>query len=95
MTNQPIQPHPDRKPTHPGEILREDVLPELKISQAALARKLGLSPRTFSNIIHERRSINSEIAIALEAHCGSNAEQWMRLQMAHDLWVARRSGYQS
>lgn len=90
MMSQAIQPDPNRKPTHPGAILREVVLPELKISQAALAEKLNLSPRMFSNIIHERRSINAVVAISLETHCGSTAEQWLRLQMAHDLWGARR-----
>lgn len=89
--SQAIQPDPNRKPTHPGAILREVVLPELKISQSALAKKLNLSPRMFSNIIHERRSINAEVAISLEMHCGSTAEQWMRLQVAHDLWGARRA----
>jgi addiction module HigA family antidote len=53
----------NRKPTHPGAILREDVLAELKITQGELALRLGVSRRTISEILHERRPMTADIAI--------------------------------
>ncbi|MFZ6755490.1 HigA family addiction module antitoxin [Undibacterium sp. Dicai25W] len=91
MKNKPIERDPNRMPTHPGEILKENVLPELRISRAALAKKLNVSRYTISKILQAKASLSAEISIALEAHVGSTAEQWMRMQIAHDLWVARRS----
>ena len=54
-----------RRPTHPGAILRDDVLPELKLTQAEFADRLGVSRRTVSEILHERRPVTPDMAMRL------------------------------
>ena len=54
-----------RKPTHPGELIREDLLPETGISQTDLARLMGVSRRTISEVIHERRRLTPDMAFRL------------------------------
>lgn len=75
-----------RRPTHPGEILREDVLPELGITQGELAKKLNVSRRTVSEIVHERRPITPDMAIRLGRFCGNGAQIWLKIQTTFDLW---------
>lgn len=60
-----------RKPTHPGAILREDVLPSLNITQTELAEKLGVSRRTISQIVHEQRPLTPDMAIRLAHFLGT------------------------
>src|ERR1035437_8812391 len=80
-----------RKPTHPGEILREDVLPALEITQGELADKLGVSRRTVSEILHGRRPVTPDMAIRIGRFCGNGPELWLRMQAALDLWELERS----
>ncbi len=80
-----------RKPAHPGEILREDVLPALQITQGELADKLGVSRRTVSEILHERRPVTADMAIRIGRFCGNGPEIWLRMQAALDLWELARS----
>ncbi len=80
-----------RKPTHPGEILREDVLPALDITQGELAEKLGVSRRTVSEILHGRRPVTADMAIRIGRFCGNGPEIWLRMQAALDLWELERS----
>ena len=61
----------NRRPTHPGAILREDVLPALDITQTELADRLGVSRRTISQIIHEHRPITPDTAIRLAHFLGT------------------------
>ncbi len=75
-----------RRPTHPGTLLREDVLPELKVTQAELAGHLGISRRTVSEIVHERRPITPDMAIRLGKFCGNGPRLWLNMQQAVDLW---------
>ena len=80
-----------RKPTHPGEILREDVLPALEITQGGLAEKLGVSRRTVSEILHGRRPVTPDMAIRIGRFCGNGPEVWLRMQAALDLWSHART----
>ena len=80
-----------RKPTHPGEILREDVLPALQITQGELADKLGVSRRTVSEILHVRRPVTADMAIRIGRFCGNGPEIWLRMQAALDLWELERA----
>ena len=82
--------NPIRRPTHPGAILREDVLPGLEISQGALAELLGVSRLTVSQLLHEHRALSPDMAMRLERLLGSSAESWLRMQEAVDLWEARQ-----
>lgn len=81
---------PNRPPTHPGEILREDVLPALDMSVSEAARQLGVSRQMLHRILACEASISSEMALRLGRFCGNGPDLWLRLQQAHDLWHAAR-----
>ena len=82
-----------RRPTHPGAILRDDVLPELKLTQAEFADRLGVSRRTVSEILHERRTVTPDMAMRLGKLLGNGPGLWLRMQQALDLWeLERRPG---
>jgi addiction module HigA family antidote len=76
----------NRKPTHPGAILREDVLPSLGITQTELADRLGVSRRTISQILHEQRPLTADMAIRLSHFLGTTPESWLNMQQALDIW---------
>ena len=80
-----------RKPTHPGELIREDLLPETGISQTELAELTGVSRRTISEIIHERRRVTPDLAFRLAKVFNSTPEMWLNMQQAVDLWEAQSS----
>lgn len=82
--------NPDRRPTHPGAILREDVLPAIAVTQGRLAELLGVSRLTVSQLLHEHRALSPDMAMRLERLLGASAESWLRMQEAVDLWEARR-----
>ena len=75
-----------RKPTHPGAILREDVLPALGLTQGALADRLGVSRRTVSEVLHERRAVTPDLAIRLGRMLGHSPESYLRMQTDVDVW---------
>lgn len=75
-----------RKPTHPGAILREDVIPSLNISQSDLADRLGVSRRTVSQILNEHRPLTPDMAIRLACFLGTTPESWLNMQLALDVW---------
>lgn len=75
-----------KKPTHPGTILREDILPSLQISQSEFAEHLGVSRRTISEILHERRSITPDMAIRLGHYLDTTPTSWLNMQQAVDIW---------
>ena len=77
-----------RKPTHPGELLRKDVLPSSGLSQAELARRLKVSRRTVSEIVNERRSVTIDMAHRLARVFNTTPDVWVNMQMAFDLWDA-------
>ncbi len=79
-----------RKPTHPGEVLREDVLPALGLTQQAFANRLGVSRRTVSELLHERRPVTPDMAIRLGKLLGNGPEIWLRMQQTLDLWELER-----
>ncbi len=77
-----------RRPTHPGEILREDVFPELGISQGEFAKMLGVTRRTVNEILQERRAISVDMAHRLARALNTSPEVWLRLQQDVDIWDA-------
>jgi antitoxin HigA-1 len=79
-------------PPHPGEIIREDVLPELAISVTEAARQLGVSRVQFSRFINGRSAVSADLAIRLALWLGGSAQSWMRMQADYDLWQAEHSG---
>jgi addiction module HigA family antidote len=80
--------NPDRKPTHPGAVLREDVLPELGWTQIELANRLMVSRQTVSQLLHEEKSVTAEMAIRISSAVGGTPESWLSMQQAVDLWDA-------
>ena len=81
-----------RKPTHPGAILREDVLPALRMTQTELAERLGVSRLTVSEIVNETRPMSVDIAIRLGKLLGNGAGLWLRMQQAFDVRELEQSG---
>jgi addiction module HigA family antidote len=79
-----------RPPTHPGEILREDVLPHLNLSVSAAARQLRVTRQTLHRILAGRAAVTPEMAVRLGKFCGNGPGLWLRLQQAYDLWHAQR-----
>jgi addiction module HigA family antidote len=79
-----------RPPTHPGAILREDVLPSLAgQSVTSFARALGVSRQTLHSVLAERSGISAEMAVRLGALLGNGAQLWVDMQSAYDLWQAQ------
>jgi len=76
----------ESSPVHPGEILLEEFLKPLNMSQTELAKKLGVSYRTVNEIVNEKRSISPEMAIKLSAFFKTTPQFWMNLQRDYDLW---------
>ncbi|OGV64422.1 MAG: addiction module antidote protein, HigA family [Lentisphaerae bacterium RIFOXYA12_FULL_48_11] len=73
---------------HPGEILQEEFLKPLNISQNRLGVELGVSPRRINEIVHGKRSITADTALRLSRFFGNSASFWLGLQMDYDLDVA-------
>lgn len=76
-------------PPHPGETLLEDVLPELAISIAELARRLGFARETLSRIMHGHAPISPDLAVRLELAGIGTARTWLGVQADYDLWQAQ------
>ncbi len=78
-----------RMPTHPGAILREDVLPSLPgMSVSAFARSLGISRQTLHSVMAERSGVSAEMALRLGTSLGNGAQLWLDMQSKFDLWQA-------
>lgn len=80
----------ERKPVHPGEILAEDILPELGMNANQVGEALGVPANRISEILRGRRSITADTALRLGRWLGSSPRFWMNLQRSYDLEVAER-----
>ncbi len=76
-------------PIHPGEILLEEFLKPMDISQNQLGRSLGVSPRRINEIVHGKRSVTADTALRLSTFFGNSSSFWLGLQMDYDLDVAK------
>ena len=79
---------PNRKPTHPGAVLREDVLPGLGCTQGELASRLMVSRQTVTQLLTEQKSVTAEMAVRISRAVGGSPESWLRMQEALDIWEA-------
>ncbi len=75
-----------RVPSHPGQILKEDFLDELNLSQTDLASALGTTFRTINEIANEKRNVSTEMAIKLSKFFGTTIELWLNLQNQYDIY---------
>ena len=76
---------------HPGELIREDLLPALGVSKTALARSLGISRQTLYDILNERQPVTAEMAVRFGKLFGNGARFWVNMQRAFDLAIAERN----
>jgi len=74
------------RPTHPGEMLREDFLPDYGLTASGLAKALGVSPRTVNKLLRERSGVSLMMALRLSRFFGNSPEFWLNAQRAVDLW---------
>jgi antitoxin HigA-1 len=81
---------PDRCPSHPGAILREDTIPAIQRPKAEIARLLGISRQHFYDILSEKKPVSPEVAVRLAKMFGTEPLFWVRMQGAHDAWHAER-----
>jgi len=77
-------------PPHPGELLKEDVLPGLGMTVTEAANQLGITRVAFSRIINGRAGISSDMALRLAAWLDTTPESWLNMQVAYDLWQAEQ-----
>lgn len=77
-----------RPPTHPGEILRHDVLPALELSVAEAAKQLHVSRQALHRVLAGSSAVTPEMALRLGKFCGNGPGIWLRMQQAYDLWLA-------
>ncbi len=80
----------DRQPTHPGALLREDVLPALGVSISQAAKDMDTTRQNLHRILREEGPVTADMAVRLGAYCGNGPGLWLRMQTAYDLWKASR-----
>ena len=80
-----------RKPTHPGEMLREDFLPDYGLTAAGLAQSLCVSRQSVYELLRERRAVSPEMALRLARLFGNSPEFWLNAQRSIDLWMTAQS----
>ncbi len=80
-----------RRPTHPGEMLREDFLPDYGLTASSLAEAVDVSRQTINELLRERRSISPQMALRLARLFGNSPEFWLNAQQAGDLWDAAQA----
>ncbi len=79
-------------PTHPGELLRDEIMPAVGLTQERLAALLGVSRRSVNEIVNEKRSVSADMAHRLARVFNTTPEFWLGLQQDVDLWRAAEKG---
>lgn len=82
---------PNRPPVHPGEILREDVLPALGMPVSTAAKHLGVTRQALHRVLAGTAAVSPEMALRIGKFCGNGPDVWLRMQAAHDLWHAAQT----
>jgi antitoxin HigA-1 len=91
MSNNGLLSNRKRRPTHPGEFLREDILPATGLTKQEFADRLGVSRRTISEILNERRPVTIDMALRLARVFNTTPDVWVNMQTAVDLWEASQA----
>jgi addiction module HigA family antidote len=79
-----------RKPTHPGEVLREDVMKPLGLTVTEAAKRLGVTRKTLSALLNCRASMSPEMAVRVSKATRTSPESWLYMQAKLDLWIAEQ-----
>ena len=82
-------PKRNQPPVHPGEILLEEFLIPMGISQYRLAREISVPPRRINEIVHGKRAVTADTALRLSRYFGTSDRFWLNLQMRYDLEIER------
>ena len=82
-------PKKNQPPVHPGEILLEEFLIPMGISQYRLAREISVPPRRINEIVHGKRAVTADTALRLSRYFGTSDRFWLNLQMRYDLEIER------
>ena len=93
-TEERVTARPDRRPAHPGAILRRRVLPAVEaqgVAKAELARRLGIKRQTLYDLLNEKRAVTPDTAARLARCVGGSSAFWLNLQMQYELWEAERN----
>jgi addiction module HigA family antidote len=80
-----------RRPTHPGEMIREDFIPDYGLTAASLAEAVGVSRQSIHELLRGRRAVSPEMALRLSRLFGNSPEFWLNAQRAIDLWDAAQA----
>ena len=81
----------ERRPTHPGEMLREEYMPDYGLTVSELAKRIGVSRQSINELINERRAISTEMALRLAQLFDDSPQSWINLQRDVDLWDAEHT----
>jgi len=81
----------ERRPTHPGEMLREEYMPDYGLTASGLAKRIGVSRQTINELISEKRGLSTEMALRLACLFDDSPQSWLNLQRDVDLWDAGSS----
>ena len=90
MTDHPAKRDPNRCPSHPGALLREDILPAAKRTKTEIAQLLGISRQLLNGILREEKPVSPAVAVRLGKLFGNGPGVWVRMQGAYDTWHAER-----
>ncbi|MEP7240969.1 MAG: HigA family addiction module antitoxin [Devosia sp.] len=90
MTREYPKRHQGTPPTHPGELLKEDILPALGRPKSEVATMLGISRQHLYDILNQKKAVTPAVAVRLGKLFGDGAGIWLRMQVAHDAWHAER-----
>ena len=91
MTEYAAKRSASRCPTHPGAVLREDVIPATRRTKTEIAEMLGISRQHLHDILGEKKPLSPEIAVRVAALFGGSAGTWVRMQGAYDTWHAEQN----
>jgi len=91
MAEKMLRRDPNREPTHPGALLREDVLPAIGESVMSVAKKLGVARQHLHRILAEKAPVTPDMAVRVGKFCDNGPGLWLRMQQAYDLWHAERA----
>jgi addiction module HigA family antidote len=83
--------NPNRCPTHPGALLRDDIIPATGKTKVEIAELLGISRQHLYDILRERKPVSPAVAVRLGKLFGDGAGVWTRMQAAYDTWHAERT----